>query len=319
MRRLIVVLVGSALIAASFGAHAQAFPNRSVRFIVSFPPGGAADVIARTLAPKLQEFWNQPVVVDNRAGGNALIGMDMVAKAPPDGYTIGIITLTHGINATLFPKAPYNLLRDIAPVALVVHSAMLVVTHPSVPAKTLTELTALLKGKQHSAPSSGTGSPPHLGLELYKQIAGFQAVHIPYKGGAPSMVDLIAGRTDFAVSNFAESIPHVKAGKLRPIAVPSDARHPQLPDVPTTAEAGLPAFKLTNWVGVVTASGVPRDVQQALSDAVVRAVKSPDVNQKLIDLAFTPAGLPLAEAKTHVETEVKRWGELVRSANIQAD
>ena len=311
--------IATAFALTAGSAAAQSFPVKPVRMIVAFPPGGGADVFGRVLAPKLAEIWGQPVVVENRPGASAMIGMDAVAKAPPDGYTIGIITLTHAINATLFPKAPYSLLKDIAPVSISVHSPMLVVTHPSVPATTLGDLTALLRTRKLSAPSSGNGSPPHIGLELYKQLGGFQAVHVTYKGGAPSMIDLVGGQTDFAVSNLVESIQHVKAGKLRPIAIPSETRHPQLPDVPTTAEAGMPAFRLSNWVGVVTGAGVPVEIQQALSDAVERAVRSPEISRKLVDLALTPAAMPMTEARRHVETEVGRWGELIRNANIQPD
>lgn len=308
-------------LACGFAAQAlaQPYPNRSIRFVVPFPPGGGADVFARAVAPKLTELTGQPVVIDNRAGGNAMIGMDIVAKAPPDGYTIGVITLTHAINASLFPKAPYALTRDLTAVAIGSTSAMLIVTHPAVPAKSLGELVPLLRSKTHSAPSSGTGSPPHIGLELFKQIGKFDAVHVPYKGGAPSMIDLIAGRTDFAVSNLGESIMHVKAGKLRPIAVPSDARHPQLPEVPTTAEAGLPAFQFSNWTGIVTSSAVPREVVVAMSDVIERALRSPEVVRRLTDLALSPAALAWEQAQKHVESEVKRMSELIRAANIQAD
>ena len=313
------LVVAALLLAAVLPVAAQTYPNRPIRFVVPFPPGGGADVFARAVAPKLGELWGQPVIIDNRAGGNALIGMDMVAKAPADGYTIAVITLTHGINASLFPKAPYNLTRDLTAVAIGSTSAMLVVTHPSLPVKTLGELLALLRSKTHSAPSSGTGSPPHIGLELFKQIGKFEAVHVPYKGGAPSMIDLIAGRTDFAVSNLGESIMHVKAGRLRPIAVPSDARHPQLPDVPTTAEAGLPAFQFSNWTGIVTASGVPREILAAMSDTTEKALRSPEVVRRLTDLALTPVAIPSEPGQKHIESEVKRMGELIRSANIQAD
>ena len=315
LRFIIVALLAGAAVTAS----AQAYPNRPIRFIVPFPPGGGADVFARAVAPKLGELWGQPIVIDNRAGGNAMIGMDMVAKAPADGYTIGVITLTHGINATLFPKATYNLTRDLTAVAIGSTSAMLVVTHPSLPVKTLGELLALLRTRTHSAPSSGTGSPPHIGLELFKQIGKFEAVHVPYKGGAPSMIDLIAGRTDFAVSNLGESIVHVKAGRLRPIAVPSEARHPQLPEVPTTAEAGLPAFQLSNWTGIVTASGVPREILAAMSDTAEKALRSPEVMRRLTDLALTPVAIPWEAGQKHIESEVRRMGELIRSANIQPD
>lgn len=314
---LMLASVATAIVASD--ASAQAYPNRPIRFIVPFPPGGGADVLARAVAPRLQELWGQSLIIDNRAGGNAMIGMDMVAKAPADGYTIGVITLTHGINASLFPKAPYNLTRDLVAVSISVHSPMLVVAHPSLPASTLGELVALLRTKTFSAPSSGTGSPPHIGLELFKQIAKIDAVHVPYKGGAPSMIDLIAGRTDFAVSNLVESIQHVKAGKLRPIAIPSENRHPQLPDVPTTAEAGLPAFQLTNWVGIVTSSGVPREILAAMSDTVQRAIRSPEVSRRLTDLTLTPVALPWDAGQKHIESEVKRWGELIRAANIQPD
>ena len=308
-----------ALATLAGAAAAQTYPSRPLRFIVPFPPGGGADVFARALAPKLQELLGQSLIIDNRAGGNAMIGMDMVAKAPADGYTIGVITLTHGINASLFPKGPYNLTRDLVAVSIGVHSPMLVVTHPSLPVATLAELVTLLRGKTHSAPSSGTGSPPHLGLELFKQVGKFEAVHVPYKGGAPSMIDLIAGRTDFAVSNLVESIQHVKAGKLRPIAIPSESRHPQLPEVPTTAEAGLPSLLLTNWVGIVTNSGVPRDILATLSDAAQRTIRSPEVSRRLTELTLTPVALPWDAGQKHIETEVKRWGELIRSANIQPD
>ena len=320
MLRIVMLLAGLLVaIPALAQSFPQSFPARPVRLIVPFPPGGGGDLVARAIAPRLQELWGQPVVVDNRAGGSAMIGMDAVAKAPPDGYTIGIITLTHGINASLFPKAPYDLVRDIAPLSICVHSPMLVVTHPALPASSLGELTTLLRTKRFSAPSSGNGSPPHIGLELYRQIARFDVVHVPYKGGAPSMVDLIAGRTDFAVSNLVESIQHVKAGKLRAIAIPSEERHPLLPEVPTTAEAGLPEFRLSNWVGLVTSSAVPRDLLAAMSETVQRAVRSPDVTRRLLEIALTPVAMPLDTSQRFMTAEVKRWGELIRAAGIQPD
>ena len=300
-------------------AGAQSYPARQVRYIVPFPPAGATDIMARNVAQILSEAWNQPVVVENRAGGNALIGAEVAAKSPADGYTYLAITLTHAINATLFPKAPFDLRRDFTAVSVLASSPMLVVVNPTSPAKSLAELTALARSKNLSAGSSGNGTPPHMGLEQYRQIGAFAATHVPYKGGAPSLTDLVGGQLDFIVSNLPESIGHVKGGRLRPLALTSRNRHPLVPDVPTTTEAGTPGLSITNWTALLVPAGTPADIVARIHADAVKGLKQPQMTRRIQEQGFEVIGSTPAEAQAFVAAEIERWGKVVRDAGIKTD
>ena len=315
-RRFLAFLLAATLPAL---AHAQAYPARQVRYIVPFPPAGATDIMARNVAQVLSDAWSQPVVVENRAGGNALIGAELASKAPADGYTFLAITLTHAINATLFPKAPFDLRRDFVAVSILASSPMLVVVNPSSPAKTLSELTALARSKPLNAGSSGNGTPPHMGLEQYRQTGGFKATHVPYKGGAPSLTDLVGGQLDFIVSNLPESIGHVKGGRLRPLALTSRNRHPLVPDVPTTTEAGMPGLSITNWTALLVPAGTPPEIVARIQADAAKGLRSPQMTAKVQEQGFEVIGSTPAEAQAFVAAEIERWSKVVRDAGIKVD
>jgi tripartite-type tricarboxylate transporter receptor subunit TctC len=300
-------------------AAAQEFPTKAVRYVVPFPPGGLTDVMARNIAQKLNEKWKQPVVVDNRAGGNAQIGAELVAKSPGDGYSLLAVTLTHAVNVTLFPNAPYSLQKDLVPVAVVGSLPLMVVVNANSPYKTLADLIAAGKAKSLNGGSSGNGTPPHLGLELFEQEAKINVEHIPYKGGTPSLTDLMGGQIDLIVSNFPESLPHVKSGKLRALAVTSKERHPLLPDVPTTAEVGLPQLTITNWTGIMVPASTPAAIVAKVNADANAALAEPEMKKRIIEQGFQPVVTTPAEAKAFFDAEIARWGKLVRDRNIKPD
>ena len=304
---------------AACGALAQPYPSKPVHYIVPFPPGGATDIMARNVAQKVSDAWKQSIVVDNRPGGNALIGADIVAKSPADGYTWLAMTLTHAVNTTLFPQAPYSLLKDLSAVSVLGSLPLVVVVHPDSPAKSLAELTTLARTRPLNAGSSGNGTPPHLGLELYRALTKINVQHVPYKGGAPSLIDLVGGRTDFIVSNLPECIAYIKAGRLRPLAITTSARHPLIPDVPTTAEAGLSGFLISNWPGLMVPAGTPKELIARIQAEAANALRQPDMMQKVRDQGFEVVASTPDNAQNFIAAEVERWGKLVRDANINAD
>lgn len=317
--RSLLPVLGLALAWLPSLAAAQEFPTKSVRYVVPFPPGGLTDVMARNIAQKLNEKWKQPVVVDNRAGGNAQIGAELIAKSPGDGYSLLAVTLTHAVNVTLFPNAPYSLQKDLTPVAVVGSLPLMVVVNANSPYKTLADLIAAGKAKSLNGGSSGNGTPPHLGLELFAQEAKINVVHVPYKGGTPSLTDLMGGQIDLIVSNFPESLPHVKGGKLRALAVTSKERHPLLPDVPTTAEVGLPQLTITNWTGIMVPSSTPAALVAKVNADANAVLAEPEMKKRIIEQGFQPVVTTPAEAKAFFDAEIARWGKLVRERNIKPD
>ena len=304
---------------ASACAAAQPFPSKTVRYIVPFPPGGATDIMARNVAQKVSELWKQPVLVDNRPGGSALIGADIAAKSPADGYTWLAMTLTHATNVTLFPQAPYSLTKDLAAVSILGAMPLVVVVHPDSPVKSLAELTALGRTRQLLAGSSGNGTPPHLGLELFRTLTKVSLQHVPYKGGAPSLIDLVGGRTDFIVSNLPECITYIKGGRLRPLAITTSTRHVLIPDVPTVAEAGLPGFEITNWTGLMVPAGTPKEIVSRIQAEAMGALRQPDMTQKVREQGFEVVASTPESAQAFIAAEVERWGKLVRESNIKAE
>lgn len=302
--------------------RAQTFPERNGRYIVPFPPGGLTDIMARLVAQKLGEGWGRPVVVDNRAGGNALIGADAAAKAVPDGHTLLAITLTHAVNATLFPNAPYDFRRDFAVLSVLGSLPLAVVVNAERnPARDLAGLVAQARERTLNGGTSGTGSPPHLGLELFRRVsqAGERIVHVPYRGGAPSVTDLAAGNLDMMVSNLPECLAQIRGGRLRALAVTSAERHPLVPDVPTVREAGLPELEITNWTAVLTNAAVPEPILARLERDVQAAIHDPTTTQRAQDGGFQVLGWDRARSTEFVRRETDRWASLVTEAGIKPD
>ena len=311
-----------AALAAGVAARAADYPERTVRLIVPFTPAGQTDIMARLVAQRLQTGWGKPVVVENRPGGNALIGADAVAKAPPDGHTLLACTVTHAINASLFPQAPYDFLRDLQPLTLLGALPLVVVVRREAPWPDLAALAAAARGGQRlNGGSSGTGSAPHLGLELFRRAAGAGAnlVHVPYRGGAPSVTDLVAGNLDLIVSNLPECITQVQAGTLRPLAVTEARRHRLLPAVPTAAEAGLPALRITSWTALLAPTGLPEPLAGRIAEATRQALADPALREKAAELGFELIGAGPEESRRFIAAEVARYAQLIAEAGIRAD
>ena len=294
------------------------FPSKPIRYIVPFPPGGLTDVMARMIAVNVGAAFKQSVVVDNRAGASANLGADLAAKATPDGYTWLAVTLAHAVNQSLFTNLPYSLEKHLAPVAHLATSPLVLVVNETNPAKTLAEFLLQARAKRLNGGSSGNGTPPHLGLELLAHSAKIDVTHIPYKGGAPSLNDLLGSQLDFIVSNMPECSAFVKSGKLRALAVTSGKRHPLLPDVPTFAESGLSGVELENWTGLMMPIDTPKAIMEKVSTEAIRAVRTKEVNERVAAIGFTPTGLGQAEFDEIIKKDISRWREIVKIRNIQA-
>ena len=301
----------------SFAQDAGAYPSKPIRYIVPFPPGGLTDVMARLIAQNAGIALKQTVLVDNRAGASANLGADLAAKATPDGYTWLAITLAHAVNQSLFTNLSYSLEKDLTPVAHLATSPLVLVVNDSNPAKTLAEFLVQARAKRLNGGSSGNGTPPHLGLELLALNAKVEVTHIPYKGGAPSLNDLLGSQIDFIVSNLPECSAYVKAGKLRALAVTSAKRHPLLPDVPTFAESGLPGVELENWTGLMMPAGTPKAILDKVSAEAIRSVRSKEITDRVGAMGFTPTGMGPAEFGELIKKDVARWQGIIKLRNIQ--
>jgi tripartite-type tricarboxylate transporter receptor subunit TctC len=323
-RRAVLIGVGGlvpAVIPALAWAQAGDYPKpgATIRYVVPFPPGGLTDVMARLVGQQLGERWKVSVVIDNKPGSGGQIGADVAAKSPGDGNTLLAITLTHAANVTLFPKAAYNFSKDLRPVALLAGSPILVVVPAASPIQTLKELTAAAKARNLNAGSSGNGTPPHLTLALFNELSKTNIQHVPYKGGSPAMTDLIGGQLDVVFSNFPESIGHVKSGKLRAIAIASAARHPLVPDVPTTAEAGLPELLTENWTGLMAPASMPDAAVKKLAAEVVRIMQTPELEERARTQGFRIDARGPEAFAAFLHDEVARWAKVIQSANIKPD
>ena len=302
-------------------ADAPGYPNKTIRIVVPFPPGGIADVICRVFGQKFTDTWNQPVVVDNRPGAGGNIGADIIAKAPPDGYTIGIGSIgTHAVNVSLFSKMPYDPVKDFAPVALVMEADGLLVVHPSVPAKTVKELIALARARpgQLAYASAGTGTAAHLAGELFKSLAKIDLVHVPYKGNVPAITDLVGGQTSMLFATMPTVLPLAKAGKLRAIAVTGAQRNPAAPEYPAMAET-LPGFDVTNWIGIYAPAGTPADIVAKLNAEIMRIMRLPDVQTRLVNEGAKSRPNTPAEFGAYQKSEMAKWGKLIKEARIAVD
>ena len=298
------------------------FPDRPVRYIVPFPPGGLTDIMARLVGQKLSEIWSRPVVIENRAGGNALIGADAAAKAAPDGHTLLAITMTHTVNATLFPNAPYDFRRDLTTISVLGSLPLVVVVNAERnPARTLADLVQQARTRRLNGGSSGNGSPPHLGLELLRRAAGAgdNITHVPYRGGAPSVTDLAAGNLDVMVSNLPECIAQIQGGRLRPLAVTSAERHPLIPDVPTVKEAGQPTLEMTNWTAMMVPAAVPAPLIARIEADTLAAIRDAEVSRRAREGGFTVEAWDRARSLAFVTDETARWARLIQEAGLRAD
>ena len=308
--------------AATSIALAQAWPSRTIRLIVPFPPGGGNDVIARVVAQKLGERLGQPVVVENRAGANGIVGLQALMQAPPDGHTIAVGAAGPlAVNPSLYDKLPYDPLKDFAPITNMVNFPLLLVTHPSVPAKTTRELVALAKaqpGKLYYS-SPGSGNSGHLAGELFNTAAGVKTVHVPYKGQGPALADLLAGQVQMLYSSIPSVLPHVQQKQLNAIAVGSAKRVPSLPDIPTIAESGVPGYEAYSWVGMIAPAGTPKEVIARLNREIVEILKQKDVAEKLNAQGALPVGDTPEQFGAYIKAEIEKWGAVVRSSNIKAE
>ena len=299
-------------------ASAQNFPDHTIRLIVPFPPGGPNDIIARVVSQKMQAILKQTIVIDNRGGQGGVLGTDLVAKAKPDGYTIAIASAGALAISPSMEKVAYDTLKDLAPVTLVAKVPEMLVVAENVPAKNMAELVALAKkqpGKLNFA-SSGPGSLPHLAGELFKLTAKIDIVHVPYRGAAPAVNDLLGGQVQMVFLDLPVLLPQVKAGKLRPIAVGAEKRVPTLPDVPTTGEAGMPSLQTENWYGMVAPAGTPKEIIATLNKAAVAALKDPEVVSKLSSQGAILVGDTPDEFRAFIASETAKWAKVIKDAGV---
>jgi len=314
--------VSAFALAAIAGAQAPAYPTKPIRLVVPFPAGGATDILAREVAKHLTDAWGQSVVVDNRPGAGGNIGSELVAKAAPDGYTLEMGTVgTHAINASLYSKMPYDHVKDFVPVILVAGVPNVLEVNPALPVNSVQELIAYAKanpGKLNFA-SSGSGTSIHLSGELFKVMAGVQMTHVPYKGSAPALQDLIGGQVQLMFDNLPPSLPQIKAGKLRALAVTSAARAPALPDTPTVAEAGLPGFEASSWFGVLAPAGTPPEIVNKLNAEIAKWLASPGAKEKLANVGANIAGGTPEDFARHIQAETTKWAKVVKESGAKVD
>lgn len=308
-------------LAIASGALAQGFPAKPVRVVVPFPPGGGTDIVARTVTPKMAEILGQPFVIENRAGAGGNIGTEVVAKSSADGYTLLVASASTAINTRLMPNLPWDLSRDFAPVVLMVVNNHLLAAHPSLPASNVRELLALAKAKPGyvTYASYGPGSSAHLTAELFKLMAGVDLLHVPYKGAAPAVNDLLGGQVNIMFADVAALLPHIKSGKLRPLGIASAKRFEGLPDVPTIAESGVPGFEAGGFLGLVAPAGTPPAVIDALNAAAQKALAMPDVRERLMALASPPVGGTPEQFGQHLKREIDKWARVIQAANIKPE
>lgn len=319
-----IVNIAAALLALSMagGAQGQAFPSKPIKVVIPFVAGGSSDIVGRAIASKFQEFLGQPGVVENKPGANGAIAAEFVAKSDPDGYTILVGSIgVFSINAALFKDLRYNPMRDFAPITLAVTTPNILITRPDLPANSMKELVEFAKknpGKL-SYCSSGTGSSDHLTGEVWKQGAGVFALHVPYRGGAACQTDLMGGQIDLSFQNMGAVTNYIKAGRMKALAVTASVRNPQLPNVPTTAEAGFKDLVVTSWQAVAAPAKTPREIVARLNDATVRALRSPDIRERMNLIGFdVVAGTP-EEFGAFMKAEVERWTRVVERGGIKAE
>jgi len=317
-----LALAGVALLLPAPGHSQASYPNKPIHIVVPFAPGGSTDLLARRLGEKLAAAWGQPVIVDNRPGAGGTIGADFVAKSAPDGYTLlAGVTGSNAIAQALYPKLPYDVMKDFSPVSIMVSAPLVLAVNPDVKAKTAAEFLALAKSKPGalSFGSAGNGTSMHLTGEMYKQTAEVSMVHVPYRGSAGMLTDLMSGQIQVSFGDVLVLMPQIEAGKVRALAVTSKARVPILPDVPTLDETGLKGFEALSWQGLFAPAGTPPEVVEKLSAEVNKAMQSPDIKDYFAVRGFIVEGSTPAAFKDFIASEVKKWTPIVKSSGVQAD
>jgi tripartite-type tricarboxylate transporter receptor subunit TctC len=315
-----LVLGAMALTAPAMAAAAQAWPQRPVRLIIPYPPGGAGDIVGRMLANSLSAAFGQQVVVDNRGGGGQVIATQITANAPADGYTLFLSSATHSINPALRKNLPYDTLRDFAPISLVAESPLVFVAHPNLKVASIAELIAAGKAQpgRINYASSGPGTGGHMSVELLQSLAGVRFTHIPYKGAGPALVDVVSGQVPFICTSPLPSMPHVKAGRLRALGMTSLKRAPAYPDVPAVAET-VPGYQSTLWYALLAPARTPQPILQRVHGETVRALAAPQLREQLLGLGATPIGGTPQELQAFIAAEIKTWVSLVQQANIRLE
>ena len=323
MRKTIAMLIGAAILPMATPASAQAptYPDKPIRIVVPFPVGGIADTFGREIGRKLNEAWGQPVVIDNRTGAGGNIGADIVAKSPPDGYTLVMGNIgTHAVNLSLFPSMPFDTIKDFTPIVHVLDAEGLLVVNPSITATTVPELVALARSQpgKLSYGSGGVGTTSHLAGELFKSMTKVDIVHVPYKGNVPAITDLLGGQTSMAFATMPTVLPHVRAGKLRPLAVLGAVRSPALPDVPTVAES-VPGFEVSNWIGLFGPAGMPPAIVARLNAEVQKIMRSPEIQKRLETEGAKFIPMTPDQFATFQKAEITKWAKTIKDANIKVD
>jgi tripartite-type tricarboxylate transporter receptor subunit TctC len=299
-------------------AIAQSYPAGPLRVIVPYPPGGGTDFLARAIAQKLNESWSQPVVVDNRGGANGTIGTALAAKAVPDGHTMLIVPIGFAVNPSLYRNLPFDSTRDLLPVTQLASNPSVLAVHPSLPPRTVKELIALLKARpgEINYASSGNGSTPHLATELFKLMTGTRMTHVPYKGGGPATIDVVAGHVPVYIMSPVQAAPHLRSGRLRALGVTGEKRDPAFPDIPTIAEAGVPGYAMMNWYGLLVPAGTPRPALSKLHAEIVRILHLPEIKDRLAAEGATVVGSTPEQFAAFLKDEVTKAARIVKAAGM---
>jgi tripartite-type tricarboxylate transporter receptor subunit TctC len=302
-------------------ASAQSYPTRPIRIIVPVSPGGGSDFISRLMGQKLAAAFGQPVIIENRAGASGNIGTELAARASPDGYTLIMVAASHAINPSYYGKPSYDLVKDFSPVTQITANAYILVVHASVVAKTVREFIALAKSKKGAMAyaSSGNATAGHLGMELLKTLAGFDAVHVPYKGAGPAVIDLIAGQVNAYILSPLVALPHVRSGKIRSLAVTSLKRSSFLPEAPTIAESGFPGYEVSGWYGLLAPARTPRDIVNRLYAEISKSLKLSDVGDRLVADGSEPVGSTPVEFAAYIQAEISKWAKVINQSGARVN
>jgi len=303
-----------------FAAQAD-YPDKPLRLVVPFPPGGSTEPLARVLSQKLGESFGQQVIVDNRPGAGSTIGAEIVARSPADGYTLLLSSISNAISAALYPKLNFDIVRDFAPITLLATTPGVLVVHPALPVKTVKEFIALAKAKpeQLAYSSAGNGTPPHLSAALFAGMTGIKLIHVPYKGGGPSIIALLSGEAQLSIASLPSAIGHMRSGKLRALGVTTPQRTPSLPALPTIAESGVPGYAAETWLGLAVAARTPKDITARLHTATAKAMMLPEVRERLDALGYILRIGSAEEYSNFVQSEVDKWRKVVKTANVHVD
>lgn len=306
---------------ACAGALAQTYPSRPIRIVVPYTPGGFTDVTTRIVSVELAKAVGQSVIIDNRPGANSIVGVEIVARSNPDGYTIAAIIPAHAANQTLYPKLPYHSVNSFAPVSLAASAPLILCVTNSLPARSVKELVALAKSRpgKLSFASSGVGASAHLSMELLMMMTGISMVHVPYKGTAPALVDLTSGQVQVMFDVPSSMLPHAKAGRIRALAMASEKRYSAAPELPTISESAVPGYASGSWVGFIAPAGAPREAVARLGKEIMSIVKRPDVRERFIEIGIEPVGNSPAEFTAFLKNEVSKWEKVIRTANVKIE